>query len=299
MDKIINFKGEDHMNSVTSDRRAALPTLFFDSGLGGLSVLRHARRIMPAENYIFFGDSANAPYGTKSADQIRALTLEHVSVLYAEGIKAIVIACNTATSAAIRPLRDIYTDIPVVGIEPALKPAATMSEHPTVIVLATPLTVRAEKFHDLLGHYADRADVIPLGCPGLMEFVEKGDLDGEDVRAYLHGLLSPYLGRHIDAIVLGCTHYPFLRSLVQEIVGPDIQIFDGGEGTARELHRRLAQSGLLLPESRRLDALRASHPDLPAEALLDLCGAARGTVDYRESLPEKLPLCRKLMGLPF
>ena len=128
-----------------------LPVAFFDSGLGGLSVLREAVRIMPQEDYIYFGDSLNAPYGTKTADEIIDLTLTHAAHLYAKGIKALVIACNTATSAAIKPLRKIYTDIPVIGIEPALKPAVSMGDHPRVIVMATPLTVKGKKLHELIG----------------------------------------------------------------------------------------------------------------------------------------------------
>lgn len=287
------------MENQNTDPRAELPTLFFDSGVGGLSVLRWAVRIMPREDFIFYGDSANAPYGTKTADQIRSLTLGRVGEIYQEGIKAIVIACNTATSAAIRPLREIYTDIPVVGIEPALKPAAEMSDHPRVIVMATPLTVHAEKFHDLLGQYADRAEVIPLGCPGLMEFVESGNLEGSGVRKYLEDLLLPYLSQgDVDAIVLGCTHYPFLRETIRQVAGPGIRIFDGGEGTARELHRRLDIMHLLKPDAPGARTFR-NPEDSPREQEVRKDTGKAGRIDYRESLPEKLALCRKLMSLPF
>ena len=227
-----------------------LPIAFFDSGVGGISVLREALALMPRENYVYFGDSANAPYGTKTVEEIRALTLGHAERFYRQGIKALVIACNTATSAAIQALRSIYTDIPVIGIEPALKPAALMAEHPTVIVMATPLTVSAAKFHELLGHYSDKADVIPLGCPGLMEFVEMGCLDTPQVENYLKELLGPYLSRYsADAIVLGCTHYPFVKPLIRKIAGDQVRIFDGGAGTARELMRRLTQEDLLTDRS--------------------------------------------------
>ena len=151
----------------------SLPIAFFDSGVGGISVLRHAVKLLPNEDFLFFGDSANAPYGTRPKQEILELTLSHAARFHARGIKALVIACNTATSAAISELRRIYTDIPVIGIEPALKPAALMSPHPTVLVMATPGTVNGNKFHDLLGHYSGKADVIPLGCPGLMEFVKR------------------------------------------------------------------------------------------------------------------------------
>ncbi len=250
-----------------------LPIAFFDSGVGGISVLREAVALMPGENYTYFGDSANAPYGTKSVEEIRRLTLSHAERFYRQGIKALVVACNTATSAAIGPLREIYTQIPVIGIEPALKPAALMSEHPTVIVMATPLTVSAAKFNDLLGQYSDRADVIPLGCPGLMEFVEEGSLDTPQLRRYLQELLTPYLEKFApDAIVLGCTHYPFVRPLIRQIAGERVRIFDGGAGTARELQRRLKMENLL------------SDP------------SSQGSITFDESLPEKIGLCRTLMN---
>lgn len=249
-----------------------LPIAFFDSGVGGISVLREALALMPRENYVYFGDSANAPYGTKTVEEIRALTLGHAERFYRQGIKALVIACNTATSAAIQSLRSIYTDIPVIGIEPALKPAALMAEHPTVIVMATPLTVSAAKFHELLGHYSDKADVIPLGCPGLMEFVEMGCLDTPQVENYLRELLGPYLSRYsADAIVLGCTHYPFVKPLIRKIAGDQVRIFDGGTGTARELMRRLTQEDLLTDRT------------------------AQGTIAFNESVPGKIDLCRALL----
>lgn len=249
-----------------------LPIAFFDSGVGGISVLREAVKLLPNEDYLFFGDSANAPYGTRSRQEILELTLGHARRFYERGIKALVIACNTATSAAINDLRKVYTDIPVIGIEPALKPAALMLPHPTVIVMATPLTVRERKFHELLGHYEGKASVIVLGCPGLMEFVENGTVDGPDVTLYLKELLTPHLEKQkVDAIVLGCTHYPFVAPVIRRIAGNNVRIFDGGPGTARELKRRLAADHLLNPS------------------------VAPGTVTFENSLPEKISLCRKLL----
>lgn len=252
-----------------------LPVAFFDSGLGGLSVLREAVRIMPQEDYIYFGDSLNAPYGTKTADEIIDLTLTHAAHLYAKGIKALVIACNTATSAAIKPLRKIYTDIPVIGIEPALKPAVSMGDHPRVIVMATPLTVKGKKLHELIGKYAQDADVTMIGCPGLMEFVENGELNSPRVTEYLKNLLLPALGPRTDVIVLGCTHYPFLKEAIRQVACPGIQIVDGGEGTARQLKNRLAEMGLLKSPGKT------------------------GHIEYEESLPEKIALCEKLMKMPW
>ena len=249
------------------------PIAVFDSGIGGISVLRELVRIMPNEDYIYYGDSHNAPYGMKTLDEVRALTTAHEQEMFREGAKGLVVACNTATSAAVRSLRERYPAIPIVGIEPALKPAALSGEHPRVLVMATPMTIREEKFHRLMERYVDRAEIIPLPCPGLMDFVERGDLHGTDLRKYLEELLYAYRGGRIDAAVLGCTHYPFARDLIQEILGASVAIYDGGEGTAREMRRRMEEAGMLT--SRQTE----------------------GCVEFRnsEATEEKLALCRRLL----
>lgn len=249
-----------------------LPVAVFDSGVGGISVLREMVRLMPKENFYFFGDSANAPYGTKTVEQVRELTLQKVAQMAEKGIKGIVIACNTATSAAINQLREIYTDIPVVGIEPAVKPAAMQKKGAKVLVLATPGTVQGTKFRTLMAQYEEQATVIPVGCPGLMEFVEAGKMDGEELENYLKRLLYPYLSGGVDAVVLGCTHYPFVRDTIAKVIGEDVFIIDGSAGTARELQRRLTQMDLLTD---RRDA---------------------GTVIFEESIPEKIDLCNFLLN---
>lgn len=219
------------------------PIGVFDSGIGGISVLRELYAIMPEEDYIYFGDSVHAPYGTKTLAQVRELTVANVKELLRQGAKGIVVACNTATSAAVRILRNMYPELPLVGIEPALKPAALQPGHPKVLVMATPMTIREEKFQRLVEQYEFDADIIGLPCPGLMEFVEAGNTDGEDLRDFLEDLLAPYL-RDIDSIVLGCTHYPFVQRVIQDIAGERVRIFDGGVGTAREMRRRLELAGL-------------------------------------------------------
>ena len=221
------------------------PIAVFDSGVGGISVLKELVKILPNENYIYFGDSKNAPYGMKSKDEVQKLTMNCAKMLFDKGAKALVVACNTATSAAVRALREKYPDIPIVGIEPAVKPAVSMKEHPKVLVMATPMTIREEKFQNLMGRYADQGEIIPLPCPGLMDFVERGDLHSDNFRKYLEELLYEYKNGNLDAAVLGCTHYPFAKELIQEILGENVMIFDGGEGTAREMKRRLAESVLL------------------------------------------------------
>ena len=199
----------------------------FDSGVGGISVLKSLVEVMPNEDFIYYGDSANAPYGTKTLEQVRALTCEHAKELILnQHAKGLVVACNTATSAAVRILREQYPDVPIVGIEPAVKPAMLFMENPRVLVMATPMTIREEKLKKLMDRYRHLGEIIPLPCPGLMNFVERGDLYGDDVRQYLEELLYSYSHNEIDAVVLGCTHYPFVRKMIQEVLGDRVRVFD-------------------------------------------------------------------------
>ncbi|MDD7642540.1 MAG: glutamate racemase [bacterium] len=229
------------------DEKRGCPIGVFDSGVGGISVLQELIKVMPNENYIYLGDSKHAPYGTKPLEEVRSLSFRNAEDLLAQGAKGLVVACNTATSAAVRLMRGKYPQLPIVGIEPALKPAALEKEHPRVLVMATPMTVQQDKFKQLMARYADKAEIYPLPCPGLMEFVEAGDLDSEQLHDFLQQLLAPYLDKHLDSVVLGCTHYPFARKMIRRIVGDSVTIFDGGEGTAREMRRRLAAADLLNP----------------------------------------------------
>ena len=231
------------------------PIGVFDSGLGGISVLRELAALMPQENYIFYGDSKHAPYGTKTLEQVRALTCEDAAHLAAQGVKALVVACNTATSAAITILRETYTQMPVIGIEPALKPAVFVKAYPRVLVMATPMTLREQKFRSLMARFRERARIIPLPCPGLVEFVERGELHGERLEAFLRELFAEYQTETIDCVVLGCTHYPFVKQTIQKVLGAQTLIFDGGAGTARETQRRLRECGLLNPSRERGEIL--------------------------------------------
>jgi glutamate racemase len=263
------------MEEMTDSR----PIAVFDSGVGGISVLRELVRIMPNENYIYYGDSKNAPYGTKTLEEVRTLTRAHANELFSQGAKGLVVACNTATSAAVRVLREEYPTIPIVGIEPAVKPAVSFAEHPRVLVLATPMTIREEKFKRLMARYEDQGEIIPLPCPGLMNFVERGDLDGDDLQKYLTELLFAFQEDPVDAVVLGCTHYPFLKQQIAAVLGEQVRIFDGGEGTAREMKRRLSEAHLLSGS------------------------ASRGEVFFDNSLDgdqkqEKIRLCRLLLARP-
>jgi len=247
--------------------KAALPIGVFDSGVGGISILKELVKLMPNENYIYFGDSANAPYGTKTLEQVVELVKKDAEYLYAKGIKALVVACNTATSAGIRILREKYMDIPVIGIEPALKPAVLSGTHPTVLVMATPMTVREEKFHSLMHRFEDAGEIIPLPCPGLMEFVERGDLDSLELEAYLQELLAPY--KNVDGVVLGCTHYPFVSRMIQKVLGEHAVLFDGGEGTARETRRQLEERNLLNPSEEPGKVVFENSAE--EQAILKLC----------------------------
>ena len=222
-----------------------MPIGFFDSGVGGLSVLKEALKIMPNENYIYFGDSKNAPYGVKDFKEVKALTYEAVEFLLSKGAKGLVIACNTATSAAVAALRVTYPKIPIVGIEPAVKPAVKLKRPGKIIIMATPVTLKLEKFHKLLDLYKDEAEIIPMPCAGLMEFVEAGNINGKETVEYLKEKFAQYNKNDIASIVLGCIHYPFIKDRLSKTVGEDIPIIDGGMGTCREIKRRLSVAGLL------------------------------------------------------
>ena len=239
----------------------------FDSGLGGISVLRELRRQMPNEHYLYFGDSANAPYGTRSLEDVRALTLRNIGMLYDRGIKAAVIACNTATSAAVTALRDRFREIPIIGMEPALKPAALAHPGGTVLVLATPLTLREEKFSNLMEHYRDGVRIVPLACPELVEFVERGELESEALSCYLHEKLDRYRAE-ADAAVLGCTHFPFLRAAIRRVLGETVALYDGGQGTARQTQRQLALLDLLDPSDRKGTVALENSRNSPEETAL-------------------------------
>ena len=237
------------------------PIGVFDSGVGGISVLRECVKIMPNEDFIYYGDSKNAPYGTKPTEVVRELTIAQVKRFLEIPIKGCVIACNSATSAAVRVLREMYPKLPLVGIEPALKPASLYKRDPRVLVLATPMTIKEEKFKNLLAKYEDKATIYGLPCPGLMEYVEEGKYDTSEVSNFLEELLAPYRGGVIDAVVLGCTHYPFVKDKISQVLGPGVRVFDGGEGTAREMRRRIDVAGLLTDKTTRGEVIFENSSD--------------------------------------
>ena len=221
------------------------PLGVMDSGMGGISVLRELAGLLPHENFVFYGDSANAPYGSRSTEEIYQLTEQVVQKLLKRGVKAVVIACNTASSAAGARLRAEYPELPIVAIEPALKPAVIACPGGRVVVLATEATLRERKFAGLLEEWKEKAEIIKLPLPGLPEFVERGELDSPQLRKFLQGFFVQLADRPVDGVVLGCTHYPFVRKVIAELLGPQVKVFDGAAGTARQLRRRLYSRRLL------------------------------------------------------
>ncbi len=216
----------------------------FDSGVGGISVLRHLRKLLPNERFLYYGDSANAPYGCRTTAQVQKLTLAAAEKMMKYGLKALVVACNTATAAAIHALRQTCPELIVIGIEPALKPAVDQFPGGHIGVMATEVTLREEKFDALLRRYDNAATITKIPAPGLVELVEAGKADTMDAQMLLSSILAPYAGK-LDALVLGCTHYPLAAGSIRKVLGPRAVLIDGGEGTARETKRRLEQAGLL------------------------------------------------------
>ena len=217
----------------------------FDSGVGGVSVLRELRRLMPGERFYYFGDSANAPYGRRTTEEVRALTLAAAKKLLVDlSCKALVVACNTATAAAIIELREEYPDRIIVGIEPALKLACDRHPGGTVGIMATDVTLREKKLAALMERVKRDCTVLRVQAPGVVELVEAGKCDTDEAVAQMRELLGPHVGR-LDALVLGCTHYPFMKGAMGQVLGEGTELLDGGEGTARETKRRLAEAGLL------------------------------------------------------
>ena len=216
----------------------------FDSGVGGISVLRQLCRELPQERFLYFGDSANAPYGNRSVEQVRQLTLDAAKMLMGRNVKALVVACNTATAAAIELLRQTYPDEIIIGIEPAVKLAASRYPQGHIGVMATQVTLRQERFEDLIARHGGTAAVERIPAPGLVELIEQGKADSPETEELLTGILAPWLGK-LDALVLGCTHYPFVKKVISRILGTKTELLDGSLGTARETRRRLEAAGLL------------------------------------------------------
>ena len=228
---------------------AANPIGVFDSGVGGLSVLREIRQVLPSEDLLYVADSAHAPYGDKSRQFIEDRSVAISEFLVSRNAKAIVVACNTATGAAVTALRSRFL-MPIIAMEPAVKPAAMHTRSGVVGVLATSRTLASDNFVKLFARYGADVEIIGQACPGLVEQVEAGDLSGDKTRALLEQYVQPLLERGADTLVLGCTHYPFLAPLIQEIAGAGVAVIDSAAAVARQLHRRLEVVDLLADEAR-------------------------------------------------
>ncbi len=217
----------------------------FDSGLGGVSVLHEIRRVLPDESLIYIADSAHVPYGEKSPEFIVQRSIAISEFLLAQPVKAIVVACNTATAAAVTELRQRWPEVLIVGMEPAVKPAVQASRSGKIGVLATTGTLRSARFAALLERFASDVEVITQPCPGLVELIEAGQLESTATRALLSGYVEPLLQVGCDTLILGCTHYPLVKPLLQSLVPSHVQLIDTGEAVARRLQSELSKRNLL------------------------------------------------------
>jgi glutamate racemase len=254
------------------------PIGVFDSGLGGLTVLAEILKILPEERCIYFADSRFAPYGPKSREEIRKRCFFITQNLLKQGIKALVVACNTATSSAVEEMRREFS-IPIVGMEPALKPACEATLPGKILVLGTPFTIAERKYQNLLKRFKGGRDIVSLPCPGLVELIEKGDTNGPEMQARLSLLFREIRPPDFSSVVLGCTHFVYLKNILRNILGDRIAFFDGNLGTARQLKRILAREGLFLENS-------ALSP-----------GKDQIVIDTSGDPGQVIPLCHRLLSM--
>jgi glutamate racemase len=233
--------------SRVAETAVTAPVGFFDSGVGGLSILMAVRRILPFENLIYFADSAHCPYGSKNCDFVRQRALTISRFLLGRGAKAIVVACNSASEAALEFLRLTFPGLEIIGVEPALKVAQNLSRNQKIGVLGTALTLKGRRFSRLLENFSSGVEVYTQPVSGLVELIEAGRFDDPRLEASLKKNLRPLLAKGIDTLVLGCTHYPILRDLIGAHCGPRVKVIDTGEPVARQLRSRLAAGRRLNP----------------------------------------------------
>lgn len=276
------------------DLQPLSPIGIFDSGVGGLSVLRAIHRELPAERLLYLADQAHVPYGPRPLEEVRTFSREISRFLIQQGAKLIVVACNTASAAALHQLREEFPDTPFVGMEPAVKPAAEHTQTGRVGVLATPATFQGKLYASVVERFAHGVEIYPDTCPGLVEQIEIGALDSPTTRVIIETALQPMLEREIDTVVLGCTHYPFVIPLIQEIVGPGVRVIDPAPAIARQVRRVL--------ESRQSLELTTSLSFHQATRLL----STGSPVDLERLLPSFLnesglvePLCWQKNQLSF
>ncbi len=255
------------------------PIGVFDSGVGGLSVLRAIRAQMPEEDVIYFGDQGHVPYGPRPMEQIQSFSEGITRFLLAQDAKLIVVACNTASAAALKFLREKFPEVPFVGMEPAVKPAAEQTLTGVVGVLATPATFQGALYASVVERFANGVQVLQHTCPGLVGQIEQGDLNSPRTREILEDALLPMLAKHIDTVVLGCTHYPFVIPLIEQIVGDNVRVIDPAPSVARQV-RRLLEAGGRKRASVRVGSVRffTSSDEQAMESLLPSLWGADGEV---------------------
>jgi len=224
---------ESDLSQVTS--RA--PIGVFDSGVGGLSVLKVINQTLPAEDLIFLADQAHVPYGSRSLEEVQAFSEGITRFLLIQRVKMIVVACNTASAAALHHLRRLFPQTPFVGMEPAVKPAAELTRSGVVGVLATPATFQGALYASVIERFANEVTVLQGTCPGLVMAIEAGQLDSVEVKTILEKALQPMLAQGIDTVVLGCTHFPFVIPMIEKIVGPQVRVIDPAPAVARQVGR--------------------------------------------------------------
>ena len=227
------------------DTKPSQPIGIFDSGIGGLTVLRAIHQLIPDEPLLYLADQAHVPYGPRPLQEVRHFSEMITRYLLAQGSRLIVVACNTASAAALKYLRQIFPDTPFVGMEPAVKPAAEHTRSGVVGVLATPATFQGELYASVVERFGQGVKLLQHTCPGLVTQIENGALESKETHQILEEALQPMLKQGIDTVVLGCTHYPFVIPLIQRITGPGVRVIDPAPAIARQVQRLLVTSSLL------------------------------------------------------
>ena len=236
----------------------------FDSGVGGLWILKHLRAKLPDYNYVFFGDQGHVPYGDKSKDEIKDLSEDITKFLIGKNCKVIVIACNTASAASLKYLRDKYRDVIFVGMEPAVKPASEITHTKKIGILATPMTFQGELFNSAVDKYANGIEIFKNTCDGLVLEIEKGDFDGQKTREILEGALYPMLEENVDTVVLGCTHYPLVLGEIKKIVGDNAKVIDPTPSIVKQVENILENNNLkneAIQNGGQMEIFTSGEPD--------------------------------------
>lgn len=268
--------------------QANSPIGIFDSGVGGVSVLRAIREQIPEESVIYFGDQGHIPYGPRPMEQIRNFSEVITNFLLAQGAKIIVVACNTASAAALKYLREKFPYMQFVGMEPAVKPAAEHTQTGRVGVLATPATFQGALYASVVERFANGVELLQDTCPGLVQQIEQGNLNGKETRRILEAALMPMLEKNIDTVVLGCTHYPFVIPLIQQIVGDNVRVIDPAPSVAKQAGRLLEAKGIRIKSESNgnVKFYTSGDPDI-LQSMLPALLAESGEVERVEWLDNR------------